>query len=61
MKVPTDPHILLSYINTKLRDEYRNLDDLCKSLGLERDHIETALSSIDYIYSHNSNRFTASI
>lgn len=61
MKIPKDPHILLSYINTKLRDEYHSLDDLCKSLSIDRNHIETALSTIDYTYSHASNRFTESM
>ena len=57
MKIPKDPHILLSYINTKLRDEYHSLDDLCKSLNIERSHLETVLSSIDYTYVKEQNRF----
>ena len=31
--IPEDPVILLSFVNTKLRDEYPNLDELCASLG----------------------------
>jgi len=57
MPIPKDPHILLGYINTKLRDEYHSLDDLCKSLCIDRTHIETTLSSIDYIYHNDQNRF----
>ncbi len=59
MKIPKDPYMLLSYINTKLRDEYRNLDDLCKSLIIDRNELETALSSIEYTYVKDLNRFTA--
>lgn len=59
MTLPKDPFMLLSFINTKLRDEYRNLDDLCKSLNVERIHLETTLSSIEYTYDNELNRFTA--
>ena len=34
--IPEDPVILLSFVNTKLRDEYPNLDELCASLGENR-------------------------
>lgn len=57
MSIPKDPHILLSYINTKLRDEYRSLDDLCLSLDVDRHEVETALSSIQYVYQLEQNRF----
>lgn len=57
MKIPKDPFILLSYINTKLRDEHKNLDDLCKSMSIDRNHIETVLSSIHYYYKKEQNRF----
>jgi hypothetical protein len=40
MNIPNDPAILLSYINTKLRDEYSNLDDLCGSLCNSREELE---------------------
>ncbi len=35
MQLPKDPVILLSYINTQLRDFYPSLDELCKSLCIE--------------------------
>ena len=34
MAIPNDPVILMSYLNTQLRDFYTGLDDLCKSLAL---------------------------
>ena len=40
MTLPNDPVILMSYLNTQLRDFYTDLDDLCKSLSLERGQIE---------------------
>lgn len=57
MNLPTDPIILLSYINTQLRDFYDSLDDLCKSLNLDKEALENKLASIDYHYHTEQNRF----
>lgn len=59
MRIPKDPYMLLSYINTKLRDEYHNLEDLCISLNIDQIELETVLSGIDYTYVRDLNRFTA--
>ena len=59
MKIPKDPYMLLSYINTKLRDEYHNLEDLCKSMNIDQNSLEAELSGIDYFYARELNRFTA--
>lgn len=59
MKTPNDPYILLSFINTKLRDEYQSLEDLCKSLNINQPELEDELSAIDYTYASEQNRFTA--
>ena len=40
MSIPKDPVMLLSYINTQLRDYYSNLDDLCSSLNIEKQRLE---------------------
>lgn len=61
MSIPQDPFILLSYINTKLRDEYPNLEDLCQSLDIDCKELETVLTKIDYTYVPALNRFTASM
>jgi hypothetical protein len=47
MQIPTDPYILLSYINTKLRDEYNSIDELCTDLDINRSNIEKVLFTID--------------
>ncbi len=57
MNIPNDPVILLSYINTKLRDEFSSLDELCKSLCISKDEIEHKLYIIGYVYSDETNRF----
>jgi len=57
MYIPNDPAILLSYINTMLRDNYKSLDELCKSLSVSRISIEEKLSAIGYAYDEKQNRF----
>lgn len=57
MNLPNDPAILLSYINTMLRDNHENLDDLCKSLDVPQKYIEDKLASIGYAYNKEKNRF----
>lgn len=55
--LPNDPMILLSYINTKLRDEYATLDLLCDDLNADRGELEQKLASVDYRYDASLNRF----
>ena len=56
-ELPKDPFILLSYINTQLRDHYNNLDDLCLSLQINKKELTEKLLSIDYSYEFNTNQF----
>lgn len=55
--IPNDPIILLSYINTKLRDFYPDLDTLCQELSLDKNELISRLSAIDYNYNPEQNRF----
>ena len=57
MYLPSDPNILLSVINTKLRDEYFSLDDLCDSLDIEKDRLTEDLKSAGYKYNEALNQF----
>lgn len=57
MPIPKDPAMLLSYINTQLRDHYPTLEELCKSLSLDEDAIKSSLKTIDYEYDEEQNRF----
>ncbi|MBR6071351.1 MAG: DUF4250 domain-containing protein [Acholeplasmatales bacterium] len=52
-----NPVILLSIINTKLRDFYNNLDDLCDDLDYEKEEVINILSSIGYYYNIEENQF----
>lgn len=57
MYLPSDPNILLSVINTKLRDEYSSLDDLCDSFDIEKDRLTEDLKSAGYKYNESLNQF----
>ena len=55
--LPNQPMILLSFINTKLRDDYESLDALCDDFHVAKDEIEEKLASIDYEYDEELNKF----
>lgn len=57
MNIPNDPIILLSFINTKLRDFYSSLDLLCEDLGLDKSVLVEKLEAIGYSYDEAQNRF----
>lgn len=52
-----DPQILLSLINTKLRDQYESLEALCDDLSITEEEIIKKLKSIGYEYNKESNQF----
>lgn len=55
--LPSDPMMLLSYINTQLRDFYPDLAGFCEDQGVDAEEIEKKLLTIDYMYDKNLNRF----
>lgn len=57
MTLPKDPVMLLSLINTKLRDFNSSLDDFCKENNLNEDEIKEKLEMIDYHYNEDRNQF----
>ena len=56
-RLPKDPAILLSYVNTKLRDEYSSLDEMCADMGIDRKELEAALNAAGFEYSSEHNKF----
>ena len=57
MNLPKDPMLLLSVVNTKLRDQFTSLDALCGDMQADREEMETKLQNIDYTYDENTNQF----
>lgn len=56
-RLPKDPVILLSYVNTQLRDFYASLDEFCDEKGAERDSVEAVIRSAGYVYDPEKNQF----
>ena len=59
MNIPKDPVMLMSYINTQLRDNYSSLTELTKSLGIKEEEITDKLASIGMKYDAELNKFIA--
>ncbi|HBP24149.1 MAG TPA: DUF4250 domain-containing protein [Oribacterium sp.] len=57
MNLPKDPVMLLSYLNTQLRDNYDSLEALCAAEDVDQKEIEDRLAAIDYHYSKEQNQF----
>ena len=59
MNIPKDPVMLMSYINTQLRDNYPSLTELAKSRGADENEIRDKLDGIGMKYDRELNRFIA--
>lgn len=55
--LPKDPMILLSVVNTKLRDYYKSLEALCEDLHVDQGELTEKLSLVDYEYDSKRNQF----
>lgn len=57
MDLPKDPIILLSFINTKLRDFYPSLDALCDDMQADGEEIKKQLALVGFKYDEKLNQF----
>ena len=58
MSIPTDPYMLLSFINMKLRDYYSGgLEDLCDDLDIDKEELTRILADAGFEYDSETNRF----
>lgn len=58
MSLPKDPVMLLSVVNTKLRDIYPSLEELAAAEGTTAEQIVEKLATINYVYDEQRNMFT---
>ncbi len=56
-QIPKDPVMLLSFINTKLRDCDSSLEELCASLDISQPQLTEKLQAIGYTYQKETNQF----
>ena len=54
---PTDPFVLFSWVNLKLRDFYPSLDALCDDLEIDKEELTKKLSEAGFEYNENANKF----
>lgn len=57
MALPKDPMILLSYVNTRLRDSGDSLEAFCEEMDTDRADLETTLAAAGFIYDPEKNQF----
>lgn len=57
MNLPHDPVMLLSVVNSYLKDKYSSLDSLCTDLNSDKSVIVRKLSDINYEYDETLNQF----
>ncbi len=55
--LPKDPFMLMSVLNTKLRDRYDSLEALCDDLELNRDELTGRLHEAGIDYDPERNQF----
>lgn len=56
-QLPNDPVMLLSYVNTQLRDYYPSLDEFCSAFAIDKAELAEKLAAIDYHYAKETNQF----
>ena len=57
MNLPKDPIMLLSVVNTQLRDNYPSLTELAAAYMTTEEDITTALANVNYHYDKDRNQF----
>lgn len=55
--LPQDPMILLSFVNTKLRDEFSSLEALCRQYDIAPEGLQEILYQVGFVYDRAQNQF----
>lgn len=55
--LPKDPIMLLSFVNTQLRDHYDTLEEFCSVYEIARETLVEKLKSVNYEYDEGQKRF----
>ena len=46
--IPSDPFMLMSYVNQQLRDNYDSLDEFCKSIDIDKNELLQKLNAAGF-------------
>lgn len=57
MNLPKDPIMLMSVVNTKLRDEFANPDELCRACCIRREELDEKLRAAGFTYKPETNQY----
>ncbi len=57
MDLPNDPFMLLSVVNTKLRDFYASLDCFCEDANINKEALCEKLKAAGFEYDEELNKF----
>lgn len=55
--LPKDPAMLMSFINMKMRDEYRTLEDFCAVYGLDETELKASMEAEGYDWMPDIRQF----
>ena len=55
--IPSDPFMLMSYVNQQLRDNYDSLDEFCKSMDIDKNELLQKLNAAGFEYKPDTNKF----
>lgn len=55
--IPSDPFMLMSYVNQQLRDNYDSLDEFCKSIDIDKNELLQKLNAAGFEYNPDTNKF----
>ena len=55
--LPKYPIILLSFVNTELRDKFSSFQEFCKAHSISESEINDKLNDIGYFYNEKTNSF----
>ena len=55
--IPSDPFMLMSYVNQQLRDNYDSLDEFCKSMDIDKNELLQKLNAAGFEYNPDTYKF----
>lgn len=55
--IPGDPAMLLSFVNTRMRDDGIDLDEFCGQFNIMRQEVEEKLDKLGYSYNNDLRKF----
>lgn len=55
--IPSDPIMLLSFVNLKLRDYYSSFSEMCEDLDVSEEEVREKLAAVNYHYDAEKNQF----